>query len=181
MASFDLAIEPLLEREGGLTWNPVDKGGITNWGITLPILREVGELGDVDGDNDIDPDDIRKLPRERAIEVYRLIWWDRYGYATFQDQDVARKTLDLAVNFGATQGHKIAQRACRAVSFPIWDDGILGPVSKAVLRRLVNAQASAWVVSARSEAAGVYRQIIARHPTQMAFQVGWLRRAYDEW
>lgn len=170
-AIFALAIPKILEHEGGYT---VDHAGPTNFGITLPVLKDAAL--DIDHDGDIDADDIRAMREEHAIEVYRRCWWDRYEYGRIEDQDVATKVFDLAVNMGPKQAHKIAQRACRAAGWELVEDGIIGPKTLAALNRL---NPSMVLAAMRSEAAAVYRMIIYKHPAYAKYEKGWLRRAYD--
>ena len=41
MSDFNVAVDFVLENEGGLSENPKDTGGITNFGISLRFLREL--------------------------------------------------------------------------------------------------------------------------------------------
>jgi len=182
MSVFEPAVLVLLADEGGWVDDPDDPGGATNYGISLRYLRELaqedgdGELvGDIDRDGDVDGDDIRKMKREDAIGIYRAQWWDRFGYGSLESQLVANKVLDLAVNMGGPQAHKCLQRAARAGGQALIDDGILGPKTLAAINELAT-----WplLTALRSEAAGIYRQIVARRPASRKFLKGWLARAY---
>lgn len=176
MAMFNEAIEVVLRHEGGFVDHPADPGGATNWGISLRFLVREGIDLDLDGDGKLDAEDIRRMPRETAIEIYRERIWDRFGYDRIVDQALATKVFDLAVNMGATQAHKCLQRACRAAGTAIADDGILGPVTLAA----ANGLPAATVLAAlRSEAAGFYRLLAATRPSAAVFLTGWLRRAYS--
>lgn len=177
MSNFDKAVEVVFDNEGGLSDHPADPGGITNYGITLNVLREDGPFGDIDGDGDIDADDIRQLTIEQAREIYNRQWWDRYGYGRIENQWIATKLLDLSVNMGPRQAHLIMQRALRATGYPVKQDGILGPVTIGAINNC--AVKSALHIAMRSEAAGVYRLIIANKPELKPFIVGWLNRAYQ--
>ena len=177
MSNFEQAVKTVFENEGGLTDHPADPGGITNYGITLNVLREDGVFGDIDGDGDIDADDIRTLTIDQARAIYDRQWWERYGYGRIDNQWIATKLLDLSVNMGPRQAHIIAQRALLATGYPVKEDGILGAVTIEAINNCANK--SGLHIAMRSEAAGVYRLIVARKPALSVFLTGWLRRAYQ--
>lgn len=160
MAIFDLAIRAVLGHEGGYVNDPTDRGGETKWGISK---RSYPELN------------IRDLTREQAVAIYKRDWWDRYKYAQIHDQDLATKVFDLAINMGAKPAHKLLQQALRACELPTEPDGIIGPATLAAVRL---ADPFALLAALRSEAAGYYRVIIARNPSQERFKNGWETRAY---
>lgn len=181
---FAAAIAFVLEHEGGFSDDPVDPGGVTRWGISLAWLRKAGLLdldhdgrmdGDVNGDGRVDAEDVRAMPRDAAIKLYRLHWWDAQGYARFRHPLIAVKTLDLAVNMGAAGAHRCLQRALRAVNVPVDDDGKLGPKTLGAVNA---AEAYPLLSSLKSEAAGYYRSLIAARPPFSKYEKGWLNRAY---
>ncbi len=177
MSWFELAIPTVLEHEGGYVDDPDDHGGATNYGISLRYLKKQGaDVGDFDGDGDVDVDDIRAMSVDDAEHIYRTLWWDRFGYGDIVDQALATKVFDLAVNMGARQAHRLLQRACRAAGKPVTVDGLLGPVTLGAVNDL---PATAVLAALRSEAAGFYRVLIARDPVRRKWQTGWLRRAYS--
>ncbi len=181
MSRFNLAIDTVLEHEGGYVNDPDDPGGATNFGISLRYLRKAGELdgeliGDIDADGDVDIDDIRAMSREDAEHIYKVMWWDRHRYARIRDQALATKVFDLAVNMGARQAHRLLQRACRAAGRPLVEDGIIGRNTLAAVNGL---DAEVLLAALRSEAAGFYRVLIARDPVRKKWETGWLRRAYS--
>lgn len=129
MSSFELAIDTVLEHEGYLSNDRADPGGVTKYGVSLRFLQSVGEdLGDIDRDGDIDEKDVRALPLPQAKEIYRSLWWDRLKYGTIVDQRLATKVLDLSVNMGPKQAHKLLQKAVnRGSKESLTVDGTLGP------------------------------------------------------
>jgi len=183
MSEFDVSIETVLHHEGGLVEDPDDPGGATNYGLSLRYLRSIKDEdgdgwldGDLDHDGDVDANDIRIMLLADAVEVYRTQWWYRYGYNHIRVQSLATKVLDLSINMGAGQAHKCLQRAARAVGFMLVDDGILGPKT---FRAVNSVNPEQLLAAMRSEAAGVYRQIVARRPLSKKYIKGWLTRAYS--
>lgn len=184
--AFPAAIAFVLGHEGGFSDDPADSGGPTRWGVSLAWLRKAGLLdldhdgrpdGDVNGDGAVDAEDVRVLPRDHAIRLYRLHWWDALGYARITDPAIAAKTFDLAVNMGAAAAHRCLQRALRAAWFPVADDGQLGPKSLAAINA---ADPRSLMPAFKSEAAGHYRVLIAARPVLATFENGWLNRAYAQ-
>ncbi len=179
---YDQALAFLLAHEGGYVDHPNDPGGATNYGISLrfalrlaPELARHGVELDIDRDGDIDERDIKALPRATAALIYRRQFWDRYGYHRLE-LAMARKLFDLAVNMGAPQAHRLAQRALRACEARVVEDGVLGPVTAVAI---VGVGPRVFLPALRSEAAGFYRALVAAKPAQFApFLDGWLNRAY---
>lgn len=182
---FLAAVALVLKHEGGFVHDPADPGGATNFGVSLRFAQaELAKDGDGDGfldgdfdrDGDVDVGDIRAMSLEDAADVYFRHWWQRHGYDRINDQAVATKVFDLAVNMGAPQAHKCLQRALRAAWFPTADDGVLGPQT---LSSTNAAEARSLLAALKSEAAGFYRGLAAAKPPLAKFLPGWLNRAYS--
>ncbi len=172
--AFDMAVAIVLFHEGGLADNKADPGGITHWGISLRYARALGAaLADVDHDGDVDAEDIRALPRDQAVALYRRDWWDRYGYGDLPAW-AGWKVFDLAVNMGPKAAHKCLQQALvdKGASLPV--DGLLGP-------RTLAAAGAAPVETAqrlREAAWDSYGGRIAANPQLAVFAKGWKARAF---
>jgi lysozyme family protein len=65
----------------------------------------------------------------------------------------------------------------RSVGINVQEDGLLGPVT---LSATNNADTNALLAAIKSEAAGYYRLIAAKNPSQQKFLNGWLNRAYRQ-
>jgi len=158
--TFNKAIEIVLAHEGGYVDHQNDRGGATNFGISSRSNPGV---------------DIEHLTREKAIDIYWTSYWRGQGYELLP-LHVAIKTFDLGVNMGRSRAVTCLQRALRACGTIVDVDGVLGPQTAGA-----TAGACELVVMAalRSEAAGQYRMILLRDPSQMPFTVGWMKRAYS--
>ena len=172
--TFAKAVDIVLKHEGGFNNISADRGGPTNYGISLKFLRNV-EGGDINGDGIVDIKDSEILTRDQAIDFYWKEFWNKYRYERFSDGLLSSKVMDLAVNMGPKRAHMLLQQALRAVGNKVEIDGVLGTQS---IRAANNANRDALLAAIRSEAAGYYRMIAALHPGQTSFLNGWLNRAY---
>ena len=179
--AFDYALAYLLPHEGARFDNdPADPGGATKYGISLHELLALGHLAgldlDINHDGHIDARDIAALTEDDAAEIYRVAYWDRWGYGRILDARVAAKVFDLAVNMGPGQAHRLVQRAVRSAQYSIGEDGLLGPQALTA----INAATPLTLLAAlKSEAAGFYRWLAATKPALGKFLEGWLTRAYS--
>lgn len=183
LANIKLALPTIFKHEGFLSNSPSDPGGITNYGISLRFLMQTGDLnldgwrdGDINKDGRINSEDIKSLTREKAAEIYELYFWKPNRYGEIDDQKVATKIFDIAVNTGSYSANKILQRAIRsAVRLRLVEDGQMG---NNTLRGVEMCKPDLLYTAIKSEAAGYYRSI--RYEGSKDFIEGWLNRAYDD-
>lgn len=170
---FDEALAVVLKHEGYLSNDPVDKGGLTKWGVSLRFLQI--EKIDVDGDGDVDIDDIKKLTKTDADKIYLNKFWNRNGYGRILDKKIAIKMMDISVNTGANRAHKILKKAINDVIYsPIEVNGILDNDTI----ELVNFIDSKLLLDAlRNQQKQFYLDIIKITPSYIKFKNGWLNRA----
>ena len=179
MAKFEDAIDYVLDNEGGYAEHPSDPGGPTFWGISLRYLKGKGEKGDIDGDGDIDADDVRALTKAEAIEFYRKDFWDKLKLEKLKAQAVACRVFDMAVNMGPRGAVKIAQRAYNGLTEGnegerLKLDGKLGPKTRKALDSIDPVE---MMAALRKYHADFYRDLVKRNPKLKVFLIGWLRRA----
>jgi lysozyme family protein len=185
MANFRKAIKVLLDHEGGFSNHPNDPGGATNHGISLRYLRTLGELGDIDLDGDVDIDDIQLLTIEKSSFIYQREWWNRFRYNLINDDEIATKMLDWAVNVGFVPTHKIVQRALNLLPAEkgqekeyLKVDGILGKKTMAALNA---ADPKRLMILLRGVLASYYVSLAEGNQRFEDFIVGWLNaKAFDE-
>ena len=137
-------------------------------------------MGDFDGDGDVDVDDIRTMTRDDAVEIYRVAWWDKYGYDRIIDQTIATKVFDLSVNMGSKRAHVLLQAAVnKAFGLNIATDGILGPQTINIINSATDGGGEQQLLTAYcDEAWGFYQRLVANKPSSAVFLKGWKNRAY---
>jgi lysozyme family protein len=165
MASIEQFIPKLLALEGGFVNDQVDRGGVTNMGITLGSWRCMGY--DKDGDGDIDADDIRRLDH-RDLEMFlKHFYWDRWKADEIADQKVSEMLVDWLWCSG-TWGVVIPQRILQ-----VTDDGIVGPKTISAVN---TADPGKLLISIYNARLAFIRNIVRRDYRQQRFAKGWVNR-----
>lgn len=182
MSNFNTAIPVILMHEGHLVDDPADPGGITNYGISLRYLHSLTaqepdllNLYDENQDGQIDAVDIRDLSQQEAVEIYKTQWWDKNHYGLINDQALATKIFDLAVNIGNITANKLLQHACNIVmnNQSLQVDGVIGMQSIAVINALDPVNVLAQL---RTLTKNYYESLVTKHPNLGKFLKGWLNR-----
>jgi lysozyme family protein len=156
MARFDKAIGTVLEHEGGYTFDPNDPGGETKYGISRKAYPSL---------------DIKALTLDQAKAIYKRDYWI---YSRIEDQDVATKVFDLAVNLGPPAAHRLLQTALLALGETVAVDGVFGPQTLAATNRVTPEQ---LLQELRAQAAVYYAHTVLTNPSEQKFLLGWMRRA----
>jgi len=171
---FDLvALSWLFRVEGGDSDDPSDPGGATRFGVSFSYLKGLGELGggDIDGDGDVDRDDIRALDRATAAELYRRDFW-RPCQCDALPPPLDLMVFDGAVNQGvATTGRLLQSCLGRRVKV----DGVIGPQTLAVVRAHRVEDLAPDFLSRRAQH---YHDIARSNSALERFIRGWLRRLF---
>lgn len=166
MADIRKFIPLLLSVEGGYVNDPDDPGGATNLGVTLATWREAGY--DIDGDGDIDSDDMRLLSVSDAVSrVIKPMFWDRWKADEIDCQAVANILVDWLYNSGSP-GIRIPQRI-----LGVREDGIVGPET---LEALNGADQEELFSKIKSERINYYCDLVSRKPEKKKFLNGWMNR-----
>lgn len=110
MADFEQSFQHVLAREGGITNDANDPGGLTKFGISSLAFPGI---------------DIASLTIDQARAIYREKYWKFDGV---NSQAVADKLLDMCFNLGQGTGIRLCQKALGEIEAgPIVADGIWGP------------------------------------------------------
>ena len=155
-------IDGLLAREGGeYSDDPVDRGGPTKWGVTMPALAEFWGRS-------VTAAQVAALTREEAAEVYEHQYLNRSGFLHLLDERVRVLALDWAVNSGIGTATKALQRLVGVEA-----DGVCGPVTLAAANARDGRALVKQLGLARQH---FYVSIVRRDPEQIRFLDGWLNR-----
>jgi len=178
-ALFDYSFQKALGLEGGFSDHPRDPGGATKYGISLRYLRTQNAInGDLDGDGDIDIDDILAMSETIARNLYYKDWWlvGPYIHLPVSHQEVIIKLFDLSINMGQTSANKLLQRALRGVTEKILiEDGIVG---NRTINEIYKTAPDMLLCALKMAADGHYRYLTARNEDLKVFLAGWLNRAH---
>lgn len=155
--NFLRCLEVTLLQEGGYGNHPLDPGGPTNLGITLQTLRNWRH------DQTLTADDVHKMPREEAIEIYRSNYWN-VARCTDLPLGIDLEVFDMAVNAGPSRSVKILQLALGVT--------VDGSVGSETLRAVANQNATE-IINAFSEGRLKFYQSL---PTFGTFGRGWTNR-----
>ena len=103
----DGLIEALIEREGGFSDHPADRGGPTMYGITEAVARAHGYRGAM-----------RELPLDEASAIYRRLYWlrPRFDQVAIRAPRIAAELFDTGANMGPAVAATFLQRALTALN-----------------------------------------------------------------
>lgn len=174
MSDIHALIDEVIEREGGYSNHPDDKGGATRWGITQAVARKNGYVGDM-----------RKLPREKAVAIYRDIYWTNPGLEQIAQfaPDLAAELFDTAVNMGTRTAIRFLQRSLNALQRGdqktlLLLDGVIGPRSLTALQKYLKkrgVKGERVLTRAVDSLQGArYIRLAEKRPANRTFLFGWL-------
>lgn len=167
-------IGPTLSTEGGYANDPLDAGGETKWGITAARARAAGYTGPM-----------RQMPRQAAIEIYKLFYWRQPGFDVVHavDAPIGLLLLDLGVNFGQAVAGRFLQRALNVLNlngtlYPdLVADGACGAMTISALKGFCAARGKegrrVLLGMIRAQGSVRYVEIAEAKPTQERFEWGW--------
>lgn len=189
MSSFSQAHKFTSLWEGGFVDHASDPGGATNYGVSLRWLKEIGF--DVNGDGDIDQNDIRALTPEAAQRLFLTHFWNASNLSVLP-QRIATAVYDANVNMGIRQSIIFLQSACNTFVGPrLLVDGIPGSRTAARVNDICRAGSELKLCQKTLEfRKEYYLRLSSREPYKnkagktihyRPFLQGWLNRISALW
>lgn len=173
--SVEKIIDGLIEREGGFSDNPADRGGATMYGITQAVARAHGYNGPM---------------RDMPLTLARAIYLKSYYTGPAFDQvgrlsaAIAEELTDTGVNMGVGVAATFLQRALNVMNrqgrtySDVTPDGHLGPKSITALDAYLRARGkqgeSALLVALNCLQGARYIEIAEKNASQEEFVFGWI-------
>jgi type VI secretion system secreted protein VgrG len=146
------------------TDDPHDPGGATAWGITLETAQRHGIQT---------KDELRAITPEKVAEIYCRDYWK---FSQVDDDRVAIKLVDMAVNVGPVTAVRMAQLALNDLGADLVPDGVMGPHTVACLNAVGPNTMLRMLCADLGE---YYRARVVKNPDLKRYLTGWLARAEE--
>lgn len=173
---FQVAVGRIIRAEGGYSNNPADRGGETNYGITVATARDWGYHGAM-----------RELPRHLAERIY----YDRFIVAPGFDKvfvangRIANELIDTGVNMGPIVAGRFLQRSLNAFNngnrygADLISDGKVGAKTLDVLQAFLahrgTVEGVPVLLTAMNALQGArYIELTEAKASQREFAYGWI-------
>jgi len=169
-------IEAILAKEQGYVNDPHDRGGETNYGITVQVARRHGYTGPM-----------LLLPKDLAREIYLKRYITEPGFDKIAEWSslVADELIDTGVNMGPSRPSEMFQRWLNAFNDgarryeDLFVDGRIGPATvhafQAYLEQRGPEGESVMLMALNCTQGVRYLEIAENSPSQERFMYGWMR------
>ena len=173
-------VASVIDREGGFVSHKSDRGGPTNYGITVAVARENGYQGDM-----------RSLPKSLAVRIYEARYWTsiRLDRIAPISATLAEYLFDFGVHSGPGRAAQELQRTLNVLNargklFPdLKVDGAVGPSTLNALTDFRQARGGAGAYVLAESINGVRiafcRGLAERDERQEDFAYGWFKRVVN--
>ncbi len=168
--------------EGGYVNNPKDKGGATNYGISLRFLQGIQQeefpwFASMGVQLPANIETVKALTAKQAEAIYKEYFWNTIPSINALPPAIQLFLFDASVNHGKGNAVKMAQRAANTlVEVPLTVDGILGTKTRATLQNLLAQNRTTLIGAMVHERRTFFCNIVEKDPSQQVFLVGWMNR-----
>lgn len=185
---FDKAVSLVLTHEGYFSDDKSDPGGPTIYGLSHRFLISSIKLGeidlaylDADKDGSITAGDLALVNLPKAINIYRVNFWDKYNFGLIDKKDIAIKLFDMSIAMGPPTAIKLMQRAINDLNIGRRDtllivDGILGKNTADAINRGTSALR---LGKFQEFCVAYFLALVAKSKALEKYFKGWRTRVYD--
>ena len=167
-------IDDVINAEKGYVNNPNDRGGETNFGITIAVARSNGYTGSM-----------RAMPRSVAVAIYRhkYVVEPGFDHVLSVHAGIGAELVDTGVNMGPQRAGMFLQRWLNGLNSArkygtLLVDGRVGPGTVSALRAFLQwrgaAGATTLLRGLNAAQAMRYLEIAEGNPSQKEFLYGWV-------
>ena len=173
MADVKEALRITLKHEGGYVHDPDDPGGETYKGVARRSNQNwLGWriVDDMKHNSDFPKClDSHTVLQQRIVELYKNKYWDRVKGDLIENQTIANKIFDIAVNMGPGTAAKLLQ-----ATLSVKVDGSIG---KQTLSALNAVNFDLFMANFRLVIISRYMAICKNRYKSRKFLYGWIKRA----
>ena len=165
MSNFAIALQVVLQHEGGLSNVQHDFGGVSNCGISSQLLASYLK-------QPVPASQIIALDQKTISDIYKKLFWDPMNLDSVTDQNLATVLFDLAVLLGVPRVSGFIQEVLN-----LHVDNILGSHSIAAINQFVSGDWLACEVIFQAQLR--FAEDCVKDTSQLKFIDGWLRRSQN--
>lgn len=159
MATFNKYAKKILLVEGGYVFDKDDPGGETKFGISKRTYPNL---------------DIKHLTEEDALKIYEKDWWNKYNFFQINDELLAYKVFEFAVNAGYSRAARAIQQSLNVLGTKVEVDGKIGPITMGYIN---SSDPVKLLESFRASMINYYTGLTKNNPKLSKFLKGWINRA----
>lgn len=167
---FVYACQRTLIREGRLSDNPNDRGGLTKYGITKATAARYGL-------------EVRNLTLEQAVDIYGAEYWVLCGAPNFpMSKYLQAELFDTAVLSGPSTSIRLLQKAYNVLFAdrkPLLEDARIGPKTTGAIIALLPRWEKTLLNAYNGEQYDFFESIISHSASQRVFIRGWVGKRLD--
>ncbi len=155
---FEASLAHTLKFEGGYAFNPKDRGGETNFGITQNTYNSWRKS------HGLEKGSVKNITQQEAKDIYYNDYWLESNCDKLPPE-IAARHFDAAVNHGVGGASRLMQSALRETGMHVDQLQALNP-----------DQQKQFVDVYLNSREGLYKRIIAKDSSQKTFAKGWQNR-----
>ena len=170
--SVDQMIDDILRREGGFVNHQNDRGGPTNFGITMRTLAAWRSP------RPVDIPDVRALKTAEAKQIYSSNYFTR-PKIDMLPASIQPVMFDMSINHGPAAAVKLLQQQLNDSGNACDVDGGIGDETVRCARAAATSMGDALINGLVARRIALFKQIVAQDESQRVFLAGWLNRANE--